>query len=65
MFCNSVKEFLSQNTIEFLERDVTADDSAMEELKKLGLMTTPLTVIDGKPVVGFDQAKLKELLELA
>ena len=64
MFCNGVKEFLSRNTIEFVERDITADDNAMDELKRLGLMTTPVTVTDGKPIVGFDQGRLKELLEL-
>jgi pseudouridine-5'-phosphate glycosidase len=31
-------------------------------LKKLGVMTTPVTVIDGEIVVGFDQAKLEQLL---
>jgi glutaredoxin len=65
MFCDGVKEFLSQSGIEFVDRDITADDSAMDELKGLGLMTTPVTVIDGVPVVGFDQAKLKELLGLS
>ena len=28
------------------------------------LMTTPVTVIDGQPVVGFDVEKLTELLGL-
>ena len=65
MFCNGVKEFLSQSGIEFVDRDITTDDSAMDELKKLGLMTTPVTVIDGEPVVGFDQDRLKGLLGLS
>ncbi len=34
----------------------------MEELVKIGVMTTPVTVIDGEVVVGFDQKKLEELL---
>jgi len=31
----------------------------------MGLMTTPVTVIGGSPVVGFDTAKLRELLDLS
>ena len=34
----------------------------MEELVKIGVMTTPVTVIDGEFVVGFDQKRLEELL---
>lgn len=34
----------------------------MEELVKIGVMTTPVTVIDGEVVVGFDQKRLEELL---
>jgi len=30
----------------------------------MNLMTTPVTVIDGRSVVGFDEAKLRELLDL-
>ena len=62
MFCNRTKEFLSQRGIAFEERDVTQDEAALEELQKRGLMTTPVTLIDGEVVVGFDRAKLAELL---
>ena len=62
MFCTKVKEFLSQKRIEFTERNIAVDDAALAELEKLGLMTTPVTVIDGAVVVGFDRAKLEKLL---
>ena len=45
-----------------MERDVIADQEAMAELEKIGVMTTPVTVIDGEVVVGFDRRKLEELL---
>jgi glutaredoxin 3 len=63
MFCAKVKEFLSQNKIEFEDRNVAADEAALAELEKLGYMTTPVTVIDGQVVVGFDRDKLQKLLE--
>jgi glutaredoxin 3 len=62
MFCGKVKEFLSQNKIEYTERNIVADETALVELEKLGFMTTPLTVIDGEVVVGFDRARLENLL---
>lgn len=62
MFCGKVKEYLSQNQIPFTERNVAADETALAELEKLGYMTTPVTLIDGEAVIGFDQKKLEKLL---
>ncbi len=64
MFCDKVKEFLSQKGVEFTERNVAADETAMAELEKLGYMTTPVTLVDGDVVVGFNVSELKRLLEL-
>jgi glutaredoxin len=60
-----VKEFLSQNNVEFVDRNIAADATALAELEKLGYMTTPVTLIDGEVVVGFDVAKLQALLRLS
>ena len=62
MFCAKVKEFLSQNNIGFTDRNIAADEAALNELEKLGYMTTPVTVIDGEVVIGFDAPKLRRLL---
>ena len=43
---------------------MSQDEAALDELQKLGLMTTPVTVVDGEVVVGFDQKKLGELLNI-
>ena len=64
MFCGKVKEFLSQNKIKFTDRNITVDETTLAELEKLGYMTTPVTVIDGQVVVGFDVPKLRSLLQL-
>ena len=64
MFCGKVKEFISQNNIEFTDRNIAADEAALKELEKVGYMTTPVTVIDGDVVVGFDISKLRNLLQL-
>ncbi len=62
MFCGKVKEFLSQKKIDFIDRNIAADETALAELEKLGYMTTPVTLINGEAVVGFDRAKLEKLL---
>jgi hypothetical protein len=55
-------EFLSQKGIVFVEKNVRADKSALTELLALGFQSTPVTIIDGQSVVGFDPIKICELL---
>ena len=62
MFCNKLKEFLRKHNVAFTDRDVTTDESALAELQKIGILTTPVTLIDGETVIGFDAAKLSERL---
>ena len=59
-----MKEYLSQKQISFEDRDITTHPTAIAELQKLGFMTTPVTVVDGKPIVGFDVRKLDQVLAL-
>ena len=56
------KEYLLQREIPFEEKDILNDKSAMAELMKIGVLTTPVTVIDGEVVVGFDKSRFEELL---
>ncbi len=65
MFCNLAKEFLSQHEIEYTDRNVGEEEDALAELKTLGYMTTPVIVIDGDLVVGFDRERLEELLQIS
>ena len=49
--------------VSFEKRDVVNDETAMRELITIGVMTTPVTVMDGEVVVvGFDRKRLEELL---
>jgi len=63
MFCEHVKEFLSQRDIEFTERNVAEGETALAELEALGVMTTPVTVIGSEVVVGFNQDALEAILQ--
>ena len=62
MFCGKVKEFLSQNKIDYIDKNIAADETALAELEKLGYMTTPVTLVDGEVVIGFDRSKLETVL---
>jgi glutaredoxin len=64
MSCGKVKELFSQNKIDFTDRNIATDASALTELEKLGYKATPHTLIDGEAVVGFDVPKLRALLQL-
>jgi glutaredoxin 3 len=55
-------EFLSQKGIEFVEKNVRADKAALKELIDMGYQSTPVTIVDGEAVVGFDQIKIMELI---
>ena len=41
------------------------DAGALAEVQRLGYRATPVTVIDGETVVGFDRGRLERLLGLA
>lgn len=57
-----MKEFLHQRGIAYTEKDVSADEQAFSELEEKGFFATPVTIIDGEAVVGFNRAKLEALL---
>jgi glutaredoxin 3 len=63
MFCDRAKEYLSQRGVQFREKDIMQDPTALDDLKKLGYMTTPVIVIDAAVIVGFDTAKIDEALK--
>ncbi len=68
-YCTMLKDFLNSKNVEFEEIDVASDQEAAKEMvEKTGQMGVPVSVIekDGKEeiIVGFDQAKIIELLSL-
>ncbi|MFC1978297.1 PDZ domain-containing protein [Chloroflexota bacterium] len=58
-----VKEFLSQKGVTYQEYDVSLDQNAARELvDRTGQMGVPVTIIDGQTIIGFDRAKLEQIL---
>ena len=56
-------EFLSKRGVEFTSKNVREDEAALKELIDLGSQATPTTTIDGEIVIGFDEARLTELIQ--
>ena len=64
MFCKRTEEFLRAKGVEYTAKNVADDEEAFAELEQMGTMSTPVTVIGGEEVVGFDRKELERLLEL-
>ncbi|MBI2043722.1 glutathione S-transferase N-terminal domain-containing protein [Candidatus Pacearchaeota archaeon] len=62
-WCKRVREFLKFKKIKFVERDVEKNKKYREEaVKKSKQMGIPVTDIDGKIIVGFNEEKLRKEL---
>ena len=65
-WCKATKEYFGEHNVEYSEKDVAADAAAREEmLQKSGQMGVPVIDIGGEIVVGFNQPRLAELLEIS
>ncbi|GAC1645469.1 MAG: hypothetical protein NVS4B8_16940 [Herpetosiphon sp.] len=47
----------------YTELDVSSDRQALQELLASGFRSTPVTMINGNPVLGFKPQELTQLLE--
>ena len=64
-WCNTLKTWLRRSNVPFTDVDISRDQRAAEELvRRSGQQGVPQTEINGQIVVGFNQQRLKELLEI-
>ena len=62
-YCGQAKRFLTDRGVSFTEHDVSVDRAAAQEMVRLtGQMGVPVIVVDGEAVIGFDRARLEQLL---
>jgi glutaredoxin len=47
-----------------VDKNIREDQEALKELVAMGYQSTPVTLIDGEAIVGFDQTKIEKLLGL-
>jgi len=63
--CQHAKKFLQENNINFEDFDITSNHEKLEEMKeKSGQMGVPVIEVNGKIIVGFNQAELRKALNL-
>ncbi len=62
-WCSRAKSYLRSRNVPFREIDVSRDPAAARDLvRRTGQMGVPVVEIDGRPIVGFDQARIDTLL---
>lgn len=63
-FCHMAKDYFGENNIEYTEFDVAADaEKRAEMMEKTGQMGVPVIEIGDEFIIGFNESKIKELLE--
>lgn len=65
-WCKTTKQYFAEHNVNFTEKDVAFDPAARAEmLEKSKQMGVPVIDIDGEIVIGFNQPRLAQLLEIA
>ncbi|HHV46234.1 MAG TPA: glutaredoxin family protein [Tissierellia bacterium] len=62
-YCVAAKDYLHERGVSYTEKNIQTDPSARKELMRMGHMGVPVIIIDGEEIVGFDRAKIDELLD--
>lgn len=63
-WCVKAKNYLKKSGVEFVDKDVTFDQKAQQEMiDKSGQMGVPVLDINGKIIVGFNQDDIDQALE--
>lgn len=61
--CEFTKLYLKDKGIEFEEKNIASDKKAKKEMMNTyDAFSTPVIVIDGEAVIGFDQERIEALL---
>jgi glutaredoxin 3 len=62
-YCDLLKDYLKDNNVEFEVVDLSQDEKAAQYImEKTGKMAVPVTEIDEEIIVGFDRAKISQVL---
>jgi glutaredoxin-like YruB-family protein len=64
-WCNTLKSYLKLHKVRYADIDISRDQRAADELvKRSGQMGVPQTDINGEIIVGFNKARINELLNI-
>ena len=63
-WCNHVKQYLKEKRFRFREVDVERDPEGAREMRRRNIMGVPVVLINNRPIVGFDKAKIDKALDI-
>ena len=64
-YCNLAKDFFDENNISYEVFNVSTDLAKRKEMmEKSGQMGVPVIFVENEMVMGFDEDKLRELLDI-
>lgn len=64
-FCVIMQKFLERNSIQFITKDISKDETAKNTMHKIsGQEKVPVIDINGEIIIGYNLSKLKEVLQL-
>ena len=61
-WCGKVKDYLREKKFRFREVNVERDPEGARELRRRNITGVPVVLINNRPIVGFDKAKIDKLL---
>jgi len=65
-FCHAAKEFFTAHNIAFTDKDVMSDQASRAEMiEKSGQMAVPVIFVGDEMTIGFNESKLKQMLNIA
>jgi len=63
IYCNHAKEFFKRKGIKYTEYDVSQDPEKRQEMvERSGQMGVPVIFVEKEMIIGFNEARLEELL---
>ncbi|MDA8353773.1 MAG: glutaredoxin family protein [Firmicutes bacterium] len=63
--CNIVKRFLRDHGVDYEVKDCSTHPEYMEEVKEMGFLGVPVTVVNGTPIQGLQPDRIKKELASA
>jgi len=64
-WCHKAREFMKEHKVKFTDKNVGEDQKAAQEMiKKSGQQGVPVIDVDGEIIVGFDEDRLRNLLNI-
>mgnify|MGYP001942195468 CR=1 FL=1 len=62
-YCTLAKDYLKERGVEYEEKNISTSREAREELMEKGHTGVPVILIGEEEIVGFDKARIDELLD--